>query len=159
MKTTKSNILFLLTLSLLSLSSCEYWWSRGQLPSVEKLVEDSITRLEQNESLYKESRPELLAHTKNIRSSIARLLNTVSSSKQNSELLKEMIVFRKLFMELEGKVSIGSRAALGELSGQLRNFVQDANNGKNLEYEPFGLFASRTMRFLSDELAVPKPNF
>lgn len=66
---------------------------------------------------------------------------------------------RDSFMKMEGLISIGSRAAFSELSGQLRKFTNSAKEGQAVNPEAFGLFHARTQFFLARELMVPPPNF
>ena len=59
------------------------------------------------------------------------------------------------FIELEGKLSIGSRAAYSELSKQIRAFV----SSDKLNKPAYRLFASRSIMFLASELKTPAPSF
>ena len=70
-----------------------------------------------------------------------------------------LVTTRGHFMDMEGKLSIGSRAAFGELSGQLRVFIAAASEGESVDSSALGLFTARTLFFLANELSVPGPNF
>jgi len=63
-----------------------------------------------------------------------------------------------LFITLEGTLSIGSRAAYGELAGQLRNIITGVEERNRIREDAFGLFAARTLTFLASELGVPGPS-
>jgi hypothetical protein len=65
---------------------------------------------------------------------------------------------KRAFMQLEGKLSIGSRASYGELSGQLR-VLASAENAKQPDPSSLGLFTARTYFFLANEFSMAPPTF
>lgn len=152
----------LILFSALSLSACnEYWRTRGQPPSVQKLLERSQSRLSEAREENETSRTELSLLSKKIEKSLLAVAKSLESAeaKENGQLLKSLSEASDNFIALEGKVSIGSRAALGELAGQMRTFSETASQGNSLAPKAFGLFTARTMFFLANELSVPGPNF
>ena len=158
-KRTSLVSLFVATLLLGSTTGCnEYWRTRGQPPSVDKLLERSQERLTESRMLHEAERVEVSKISTQIEGALTSALKQVESS-DNSVLLGSLQEASDSFIALEGKVSIGSRAALGELSGQLRRFSNQASQGEPLQKSAFGLFTARTMFFLANELSVPAPNF
>lgn len=145
----------------------DYWWSRGQPPGVNQLLEKSEARLNESLSTHSSSRPVLspLASKVSIElkkslSSLDNLEKPAGASSQQSKLaVANMTTLKQSFMELEGTLSIGSRAAYSELSGQLRGFARSVESGQAVDPKAFGLFAARTTFFLASELKVPAPNF
>ena len=62
-----------------------------------------------------------------------------------------------MMMELEGKLSVGSRAAHNELNGQLRTLIEHAEKGDKTDVAALGLYTARVQAFLANELSVPAP--
>ncbi len=151
-----------LLLSSLGLSACnEYWRTRGQPPSVQTLIERSQTRLSEAREQNETNRTELSLLSKKLEKSLLAVAKNLETSEasEDGRLLNSLSEASEHFMALEGKVSIGSRAALGELAGQMRAFSETASKGDALAPKAFGLFSARTMFFLANELSVPGPNF
>ncbi len=160
--------LFGLILLILPLSACDlgYWWQRGQPPGVETLVERSSNRLGQALLSSGGEREDVAGIAKQLQATLEGIYSTNTNPSSSNPSQKKHLALdisleqaKTSFLELEGKLSIGSRAAFGELSGQLRRFVKKAEAENQFNYDAFGLFAARTMFFLSRELVVPAPNF
>lgn len=137
----------------------EYWWTRGQTPSVKTLVTRAESDFENAKSRFSTTRPDLFPAAAEIRDALTGALAIAErggGTRQVATLVEACI---NDFVQLEGKLSIGSRAAFGELSGQLRVIATNATEGKDIEYAPLGLFTARTLFFLANELSVPQPAF
>lgn len=152
--------LFLILCLIVSTTACsEYWWTRGQPPSIETLVERSHERF--NETLAKRGsfRPSLAKISSDLEKSLGTTYHAVQpqASAHNIDLVQELEHGRNLLLDLEPELSIGSRAAYGELSGQMRTFLARVAEGKSLSPEIFGLFNARICFFLANELEVPGP--
>jgi len=147
---------------LFSVLGCsDYWWSRGQAPGVSQLLERSETRL--NDSLGKNSssRPLLSPVASQVSAGLKKSLADLDAISEDMPkgAGANMTALKQSFMQMEGLLSIGSRAAYGELAGQLRTFSGALSSGKKVDPKAFGLFAARTKFFLANELSVPAPNF
>ena len=158
-----------LILVLLPFSGCDlgYWWQRGQPPGVETILERSTNRLSEALELTNgQQRNQVAGIAKQLQATLDSIYSTnpnpsLSNPAQNKPLSLDQSLdsAKNSFLQLEGKLSIGSRAAFSELSGQLRRFIEKSSSEENFNYDAFGLFAARTMFFLSRELMVPAPNF
>lgn len=159
----RRSLFILIILSLISLSACsEYWWTRGQPPSVESLVSRANDRLERALASNSESRAQLAPLAKDIKTELLsafQILAFDSNLRENSQLIAHLEKAREDFINLEGKLSFGSRPAYGELSGQFRAFegTISPDDRSKLSFSSFGLFVSRTLFFLANELSVPAP--
>lgn len=143
---------------LLSSTACnEYWRSRGQPPSVAQLMQRSQAHLSEQVKVRAEARPELARIAQNIEKSMLAMFSDGTLKKEAVQ--EQLASVQKDFLSLEGKVSIGSRAAFGELSAQLRGFVGQAAKGGEVDYAALGLFTSRVIRFFGNEMMVPGPEF
>ena len=136
----------------------EYWWSRGKAPSVHKLVERAELRLNQRVSEQSTVRPNVAKLGTQIRTQMTGILETLKQDSSPDESLSAAFnELRASFIKLEEKLSIGSRAAYGELSGQLRSWHDKLKNSEPVSQEAFGMFTARTLFFLANELEVPAP--
>lgn len=150
----------LLVAFLLLLSGCsEYWWTRGQPPSVATLLSRSQSKLEAARSARAGVREEVAQISTSLEKALLQAVEAVEKDGSKRDLAVSLTSAREAMMDLEGKLSIGSRAAYGELSGQLRRFLQVLAAGGDIEYAPFGLYTARTLSFLANELTVPAPTF
>ena len=141
----KNLLLFLLVIC--STSCTEYWWTRGQPPSTSDLLERANDRFKTSYSNRSEKRSDIASLAQNLTSSLNESVNSTNASSLNK--------VQSDFIQLEGKLSIGSRAAYSELSKQIRAFV-----GSNKINKPaYRLFASRSIMFLASELKTPAPSF
>ena len=144
-------LIFILSLS----TACtEYWWTRGQPPSVATQLSKAEEKLSNAIAERGDERKNIRDISNKIRSSLNQALAKVEK-KQNPE--KDLAATKKSFMSLEGKIAVTSRAPYGELSGQLRAFDKANKNGKMPEYRALGLFTARTLSFLASELSVSAP--
>ncbi|MFN8389527.1 MAG: hypothetical protein U0136_04485 [Bdellovibrionota bacterium] len=137
------------------------WWSRGRPKSVDQLLTTSEQQLDAAAQADKYGRKELLPLAKNIRESLASVQSKLSSAPSKDAVQAELAKTVNAMLPLEGKLSIGSRAAYGELSGELRSFVSQVESGQNIS-DPafaaaFNLYTARTFFFLANELSVPAP--
>jgi len=140
--------LLLILLVITSLTSCtEYWWTRGQPPSTSDLLVRANDRFETSFSKRSEDRKDIAELAKSLTNSLNESVKTT-----NSNSLQKV---QSDFIKLEGKLSIGSRAAYSELSKQIRAFIGSDKVNKS----GYKLFASRTIMFLASELKTPKPSF
>jgi hypothetical protein len=158
MKITKKSIA--LGLLLVSTTACsEYWWTRGQPPSSQELFERKSLALIEAQKMDTYKRSDLVEISELVHSSLEKAIN--ARSNKPGELQGALQETAQHFLSLEGKLSIGSRAAFGELNGQLRSFLNQASaTGTTGVNKPaLVLFSARTLSLLSNELSVPAPNF
>lgn len=147
----------LLFLSALQLSGCtDYWWTRGQPPSVSDLLTRSSNELEQSRQLRQDARPLIADLSREIENSFSSTLSALDGA-SSAQLEEALSSTQTNFIALEGLLSVGSRAAHAELSGQLRAIGKSIQQGSKPSKESVGLLASRTYTFLVSELSVPAP--
>jgi hypothetical protein len=147
---------FALFLTLALTCGCnEYWWSRGQPPAVETVFERAHEKV--NAALHESgtSRTDIAEAATAVRNELASAV--AGLEKDDGHFLDHMREARRLFESLEGKLSWGSRAPYGELAGQIRVIIEEAENGGAVNPAPVKLLAARTFFFLADELRVPAP--
>ena len=148
---------FVLLLAL-SWSGCtEYWWTRGQPPSVSEMIAKAQTKLTATRKKYGTHREKVGAASEQIELSLHQAVVLVQGKGTTAEVAEQLSVAEQAFIELDTNVSMGSRAALGELSGQLRRLSKNVNSGTMPEFTNIGLFTARTLSFLASELEMPKP--
>lgn len=154
-----SRLVLLLSFScLLFFCGCsEYWWTRGHPKSTTELLTSAQQKLELALSKADNSRPELVPLSKNISNSFLEALEASRKKANQNEIIARLSQVEMAMLELEGKLSVGSRAAYGELSAALRAVVNDAGDGKPPVNGAFTLLTARTLNFLSNELSVPAP--
>ena len=146
----------LLGFTALPLVGCDtgYWWSRGQPPSVETLLDRSQTKLANATKAPTNNNQKLTVGAAEIKKSLTGALNAAKDGPRHSpNVARHLKSARAAFLSLEGHLSPGSRPPYGELSGQLRSFITHAEKGK-VDGSALGLFAARTFFFLSDELTL-----
>ena len=141
---------------LLLLTACnEYWWTRGQPPSVKDLLQRANIRF--TESSDSQLRSDFLPQAQKLKD---LLVNSVDQhGKNEQDTLNALKSVESEFIALEGKISIGSRAAYGELSNQMRSFIEIQESKKDFDSSAYTLFASRSIMFLANELKVPAPTY
>jgi len=160
MFTSKNFLLAMIVALSCSLSACsEYWWERGQPPAVAKLLDRAQTRLNENIEKHKSDRAKTAEIAAKVEQSLITSLDSVKNEKSPAAVNTDLENVATQFMQLEGNIAVTSRAAYGELSGELRRFIQQSAKSEKVEYAPFGTFTARTLFFLADELTVPAPNF
>lgn len=165
----RTRILLLALLTVFSLSACEgqwwhnlpgyggFWWQRGQPQSVDQLVTASKTHFEANLTQFHTQRAALAPLVDEIGKN---LLNAYSASRGPGINKIDLTAAEALFIGLEDQLSVGSRAAYGELSGQMRAFssrLKNASPSDEILRESFGLYTSRVLSFMANELSVPPP--
>lgn len=141
-------------------SACDtgYWWSRGQAPSVDTLLAKSSAQLDEAKAKFGQARAALRDPATGVQNSLEGAVAALSVGNRD-QALKELESARNGFMLLEGKLSVGSRATYGELSGQLRGIFSAAAAGAPVDRSTVGLLAARTMFFLANEFSVPAPTW
>lgn len=141
-----------------TLSGCsEYWWTRGQPSSVAELMARAQKELGASRAEHGATRQEVGAISEQIELSLQQAVALVRGQGSANEVAELLFVTEQAFIELDPIVSAGSRAALGELSGQLRTMSASLHAGSLPAYTSMGLFTARTMRFLASELTMPAP--
>ena len=153
---------FLILTSLTTGCDTGYWWSRGQPSGVSELIQRSSERLAESVATHGPARENLSGIAVHTSKALEKALQNIGSGAGGNQLVQlssELKIARDSFMKMEGLISIGSRAAFSELSGQLRKFTNSAKEGQAVNPEAFGLFHARTQFFLARELMVPPPNF
>ena len=151
-------VMLLLLFSAGQLCGCtEYWWQRGQPRSVGQLVTAANEKLSSAVATGRASRADVVDIAEAIQKQLTTAVNGYKSSNAAQSLRGQMTGLEESFMQLEGKLSIGSRAAYGELSGQLRSLSKAVTAGEAPTFAAFGTFAARTLSFLANELSVPPP--
>lgn len=141
------------------LGACsEYWWTRGQPPAPSTLLTRAQTNLSSAREEFSQSRADIADISVRYEESMRSMLDSVSKNSPLSETLSNMQSAQKVFAELEGHLSIGSRAAFGELSAQLRKLAHDVSKPDTpTSVQTYDLFAARSFSFLARELATPAP--
>lgn len=134
-----------------------YWWQRGQPKGVNELLTDAQHKLELALSGSADERQEIIPTARGIQQSLTKAVEYTRAGRASTDVLSELNETERQMMQLEGKLSVGSRAAYGELAAQLRQFTNDAQSGHPANEGAFGLFASRTFVFLASELSMPPP--
>ena len=148
----------LLLLAAAPLGGCnEYWRSRGQPPSVTTLLTRSSANLEQNVANFGKSRAEVVPVFQEINASLDSVVDLARKNSAPETLTPQFEKLAGTFIGLEEKLSLGSRPAYGELSGELRALAADNREKKRTNPSTIGLFAARTKNFLASELSVPAP--
>ena len=149
--------LTILTLAILTSSCSDYWWERGQPPHPEKLLQSAGKVLVESQQANAGSRDDIATDIEKISSKINALsdhLAADSTAGDSNELVKDV---SSSLAELEGKISVPSRAAYGELAGQWRLWAK--KDISNTSFTPaLQLLSSRTLRFMAREISSPKPN-
>lgn len=135
----------------------EYWWQRGQPPSVSTLLARSNDRFASAKQDYADARKDIVPAFTELNQNLDGVVELISKKAGGPALTPRFESLAQSFLALEGKLSPGSRPAYGELSGQLRAFMEDSSANKPLSFPPFGLFAARTKSFMASELSVPPP--
>lgn len=137
------------------------WWTRGQPRSPEELLSASRESLKTALNDHQAQRPEIAPSASQIESALTLAYSSITKGDQSPAVLAELEKATNALLSLEGKLSVGSRAAYGELCGQLRSFEQRVQEGSELKTEDFrsafGTYAARTLTFLSVELQMPAP--
>ncbi len=132
-----------------------YWWQRGQPKSVSQLLDESTTRLTEAVAQYQTKRNELIPLATSIEKNLQTTL--ISVQQKDAKISDNLNQTELAMLELEGKLSVGSRSAYGELSSELRAFADQASAGAEIKQEAFGLYTARIFFFLANELSMPKP--
>lgn len=147
-----------LILMLFSTGCTEYWWQRGQPPGTRTLLDRSQAALDDSLKSFSSKRPEVAKIATEINTALdAAVKEADKGAAGRGPLLQQLITTRSSMMSLEGLTSIGSRAAQAELNGELRMFIDSLEKGATADRGAVTLFASRTVRFLANELSVPAP--
>ncbi|MDD2942176.1 MAG: hypothetical protein PHC51_04335 [bacterium] len=141
------------------LGACsEYWWTRGQPPAPSTMLSRAQTNLSSAREEFGESRADIAEISVRYEESMRSMLDSISKNSALSETISNLQSTQKIFAELEGHLSIGSRAAFGELSAQLRKLAHDISKpDAQTSLQTYDLFASRSFAFLARELATPAP--
>ncbi len=149
---------YLLVLSLTNFGGCtDYWWSRGQPPSVADLLAHSSEKLEDARASRQSFRPIVAKRSSAIQESFTSAISILEKNGPGEQLNEVLNKTQENFISLEGTLSVGSRASYSELSGQLRAIALAARQGNGPNKDSLGLLASRSYAFLANELAVPAP--
>lgn len=141
-----------------SVTGCsEYWWTRGQPPSVAEQMAKAQKRLIDSRQQRGASRAAVGAASEQIELSLHQAVALVRSNAPAEQVVEQLAVTEQAFLQLDQTISVGSRAALGELSGQLRVISATAKDGVLPPYPSIGLFTARVFSFLANELVMPAP--
>lgn len=157
MKRTRFPLLFILVFTVFSFSACtDYWWSRGQPPSVAQLYSRAEAKL--NTALVEEKarRKDIFKQVTSIKANLGQAYSLAKQNK-NSAVSSQLEIVLNSFYDLEEKLSYGSRPAYGELSGQLRTIKNSLQFNKKLNVSALGLFTARTFFLLADEMRSLSP--
>lgn len=149
-------LLIILALSCPLVGCTEYWWQRGQPPSVKTLMTRATTDFETAIAMKK--RPELVPLAQSLEGCLKQVTAEAgrSATSPNNKLNESLMQCKSDFISLEDHLSVTNRASYGELAGQLRVFVDGASLGKAPDPSAFGLFTARTLFFLASELELSK---
>ncbi len=139
------------------LTGCEYWWQRGQPPAVATMMNRAQAKFQTAATDYKSARPEILPTSLTLAEQLNKAVEGAQKKQAPAELLAHLKEARSMMMELEGKLSVGSRSAHNELNGQLRALIENAEKGEKTDVAALGLYTARVQSFLANELSVPAP--
>ncbi len=144
-----------------SLPGCsEDWWTRGQPPSVDTLINRSQGRLKAAISSRRSERGRAAELSANIEEALSSAIQAAKEGK-NTVTVASLEKAKSAFVDIESQLSIGSRPAYAELSGELRRLVSVTTSGTAQAQAPafrvVGLFVARTFFFLENELTMPQP--
>ncbi len=138
-----------------------YWWQRGQPKSVAQLLDISKGKLGESLSSHASARSDIAANAEGIQTALTGAYERVLAGGKKEDVASQLGKVEDNFIDIEAKLSIGSRAAYGELAGQLRTFSERLRSGQDIGdegfREAFGLYTSRVLAFLANELSVPAP--
>lgn len=138
-----------------------YWWQRGQPKSVSQLLAHAQEKLTGNLQAFGGKRPELVEPAKTMNEVLNSVVSGLAGGESKDAIAKKLSNATNVWFLLEGQLSVGSRAAYGELASEMRNFSRRAAMGENLQDDKFreslGLFSMRVFSFLANELSVPAP--
>ena len=141
-----------------SLTSCsDYWWERGQALSTADLLKRASEHYESAQARYGAERAEFQSVAQALNGSLEGALTTLETDHSGTGVKKLLLACEESFGALEGKLSVGSRAPYGELSGQLRSMVGRLEKGEEISKSAFSLFTARTRFFLANEFAMNQP--
>lgn len=171
-----------LLLAVLSFSGCDgnwwhnvpgwggYWWQRGQPKGTEQLLSEANERFTEAVAAtknlpLKDQRTDILGEAEKVNAALTELTDELKSQLPGEESKAKLVSLLQrtevVMMGLEAKLSIGSRAAYGELNGELRRFIDSLYDGVDSQNADFksalSLYSSRTKRFLANELSVSAP--
>ena len=136
------------------------WWTRGQPKSPEQQLNASRENLHATLKDFQAKRPELAPLATQIEQALLAAYSGLSGSAGSNSVLPQLEKAAEAMLNMEGKLSVGSRAAYGELCGQLRTFEQRVQGGSTADphfRHAFGTYAARTLSFLANELSMPAP--
>lgn len=157
-RTFLSQWLGVLLVAIVALSGCDKsWWNRGQPPSVGTLVERSQQDLRNALAKYRADRNDIATNAEQIGTDLGAAVKAANQGSPKAQVLDPLHKATTEMIALENHLSIGSRAAYGELSGQLRLLVEKLEQGEDPNAEAIGLYSSRVLFFLANELTVPAP--
>jgi len=138
-----------------------YWWQRGQPKSPAELYTQMGEKLQSSVEQYKNARPDIAAAAADIRGALNAAYGALDTGSDAAAIAANLTKVEDSWMGLEGKLSVGSRAAYGELAGELRAFTEKLHNGQDPKDEAFReslrLYSARVYSFLANEITVPAP--
>lgn len=147
----------------------EYWWSRGQPQSPKAVLQKAEDTFDEAVKTSGPKRPEIVDTAVDLRRLVTRASaaaealaqeqnNAPAAQAQHDKLLSILNETNHRYADLEGKLSLGSRAAYGELGGELRAILHQTAAGAEVKAPALQLLASRVVFFLAQELTVPPPS-
>lgn len=140
-----------------TVSGCDsYWWTRGQPPATGELVQKAALAFDEQLKVSESARPDIAAAAKNAKAALLQLASSARSSRGDGAAFD---VVAQSLAPLENSLSMGSRPALAELTGQFRVFAQQAHAGQDLNAPAVETLVSRALFLLASELSVPAPTF
>ena len=139
------------------LTGCtEYWWQRGQPPSVKTLINRATIDLQT--AIATKKRPELVSLAQSLESCLkqAAAESAGPDTAPSPKLTESLSQCKQGFVSLEEQLTVTNRAPYAELAGQLRVFVDATAKGEKPDPSAVGLFTARTLFFLASELELSK---
>ena len=138
-----------------------YWWQRGQPKSPAELYTQAGEKLQNSVEQFKSTRPDIASAAADIRGALNAAYGGLDKGTDAGAISAELSKAETSWMALEGKLSVGSRAAYGELAGELRAFNEKLQGGQDPKDEGFReslrLYSARVYSFLANEISVPAP--
>jgi len=147
-------------LAILSLSACDsYWWTRGQPPAPSELVKRAAESFDAELAKNQQSRAELASKAKDLKLLLVTIADQSGKAGTSRVLVSSLRDASQKFLGIEDSLSIESRPAFAELSGQLRRLTADVEKSSSVDAAVVETFVSRSLFLLSNELTVPAPTY
>ena len=158
--TVRRSVVTAAAIAALSLSACDsYWWTRGQPPAPSDLVKRASDSFDAELAKNAQARSDFAPKAKELKALLVTIAQQSSHRDAAEQIVPTLREASQTFLGIEDSLSIGSRPAFAELSGQLRRLTADVEKTSSVEATVVETFVSRSLFLLSNELTVPAPAF